>query len=761
MAHDSPDANQPQDAKDQAEEKAAAAKDSFLSHIHPVIFSVSAAIILVFVALGVMMPEGLGSVTGDIQSWIIEQFGWLYIVSVTIFLLFLVWLFFSPYGHIKLGKDDDEPEYSTLTWFAMLFSAGMGIGLLFWGVAEPVNHFHSPPRVASGTQPAEEVRAARERAAELTTRAEALEARGEMEQSEALATEAEAVMASVADQEAAANEAAQQAINTTYFHWGFHAWGIYVLMGLALAYFAYRHDLPLTIRSTLYPLIGQRIHGPIGNAVEILAVFGTLFGLATSLGLGAMQINRGAEFLGLFDYGVTAQILLIAGITLCATVSVVTGLDVGIRRLSELNLFLGVALMLFIFIAGPTVFLLSSYVQSLGNYVSSLAEMTFRTDAFVGTEWQGYWTMFYWGWWISWSPFVGMFVARISRGRRIREFVLGVLLVPTLLTFAWITIFGNTALHMEVFGDGGMIEATIGSLGGSADTALFQMIDQLSAPGVLITLATVMASIVIATYFITSSDSASLVVDILTSGGNPNPPIWTRVFWAVSEGAVAAVLLGAGAATGNPDGGLYALRNAAIITGLPFCILLLVMCVSVAKGLRAEREAGVASVPYTPAHPAEHHSITPEAYAEAPGDWRSRLHQIIGKKKLPATNGELAEARQNIRDFIDHTVTPALNEIKGELTKQGREVEVYDHDTSATLIVRRDGDEEFRYAIRGRALRRAAVAFPELDQPDTPRILRAEVVLRGGVAGEYDLEEFTHHGIIEDFLYEYAKWMGW
>lgn len=736
-------------------------KSSFLSHIHPLIFFVSGGVILLFVLLGALRPEQLGAITGGIQSWIIEQLGWVYIVSVTVFLLFLVWLFFSPYGHIKLGKDDDEPEYSTLTWFAMLFSAGMGIGLLFWGVAEPVNHFHSPPRVESGTQPAAEVREARERAAEMQERASALEAEGQMDQSEALASEAETVMASVSGQKAAAIKAAEEAINTTYFHWGFHAWGIYVLMGLALAYFSYRHDLPLTIRSTLYPLIGQRIYGPIGHAVEILAVFGTLFGLATSLGLGAMQINRGAEFLGLFDYGVMPQVLLIAGITLCATISVVTGIDVGIRRLSELNLLLAVVLMLFIFLVGPTVFLLSSYVQSLGNYAGSLAEMTFRTDAFVGPQWQSYWTMFYWGWWISWSPFVGMFVARISRGRRIREFVLGVLLVPTLLTFAWITLFGNTALHMEVFGDGGMIQATIGSFDGSADTALFAMIDQLNAPRIFLTLATVLASVVIATYFITSSDSASLVVDILTSGGNPNPPIWTRVFWALTEGAVAAVLLAAGAASGDPEGGLRALRNAAIITGLPFAIILLFMCVSIVKGLRAEREAGIASVPYTPAHPTEHHAISAEEPTHADGGWKSRLHQILWKQKPPKGDTELAEGRAKIKNFINEIVNPAFEELKTELEKQGREIEIYDHDTSATLIVRREGDEEFRYAIRGRALRRAAVAFPELDEPDTPRILRAEVVLRGGVAGEYELEEFTHHGIIEDFLNEYAKWMGW
>ena len=740
---------------------------------HPV-FIFSAIVITIFVILGVATPRPMGELFATVQKFITNQLGWLYIISVTIFLLFVIWLFLSPYGSIKLGKDDDEPEFSRLTWFAMLFSAGMGIGLLFWGVAEPVYHFDAPPRTASGTAPAEVVQDARAQAEPLYDQAAAARQAGQADRADELTGEAEAIMAGVADEKAAANAAAKQAINISYFHWGLHAWGIYILMGLALAYFSFRHDLPLSIRSTLYPLIGNKIYGPVGHAVEVLAVFGTLFGLATSLGLGAMQIDAGAIYLNLWgpsqhpdiEGNPTAQLLLIGGITACAAVSVVTGINVGIRRLSELNLILGILLMLFVFIAGPTLFLLSSYVQSIGEYLSTLPEMTFRTDAFVGPSWQSAWTMFYWGWWISWSPFVGMFVARISRGRTIREFVFGVLLVPTLLTFAWITIFGNTALHMELFGNGGMVEAVKNSV----PTALFEMLSLLPALKPMVTIATVLAAVVVATYFITSSDSASLVVDMLTSGGNPDPPTWTRVFWAVTEGAVAAILLYSGYSVlwANPDAGvsatagLDALKNAAIITGFPFCIILLVMCYSIVRGLRAEREAGVASVPYTPTHPIDHHNVTEEDVREQGGDdWRTRLRQITGRRALDKQDGDLADARKQIQDFINQTVRPAFDEIKAELEKQGRDIEVYDYETSARLIVRRDGAEEFRYAVRGRALRRAAVAFPELDDPNTPRILRAEVVLRSGVTGEYELEEFTHHGIIEDFLYEYAKWMGW
>ncbi|MEA5445113.1 BCCT family transporter [Gammaproteobacteria bacterium AB-CW1] len=505
--------------------------------VHPVIFFTSAILAVLFVLYTAIFTLDASARFGAIQAFIVENLGWFYILSVSIFLAFVIFLLFSRFGKITLGKPGDEPEYTRFSWFAMLFSAGMGIGLLFFSVAEPLFHYAAPP---SGTEDSV--------------------------------------------------EAAREAMRLTFFHWGMHAWAIYIVIGLSLAYFAYRHDLPLTIRSTLYPVLGKRIYGPIGNTVEIIAVFGTLFGIATSLGIGVTQINAGLHHLGWMDFNVTNQIILITVITLAATVSVFTGLDKGIKRLSEMNLVLGLGLMLFVFILGPTTFLLMSYVQGTGHYLSNLVAMSFQTDAYKGPEWQSAWTMFYWGWWISWSPFVGMFIARISRGRSIREFVGGVLLVPALFTFAWLTIFGNTAIHMEL---NNLAELA----GASAETALFQLLGEFP----LAQLTSMVAVIVIATYFITSSDSGSLVIDTLTSGGELNPPKWQRVFWALLEGAIAAVLLLAGAqAITNGNGnnedldatsGLEALQAAAITTALPFCLIMLVICWSLYRGLSRDRGA--------------------------------------------------------------------------------------------------------------------------------------------------------------------------
>ena len=367
-------------------------------HIHRVVFFSSAFLILVFIALGALFPEAMGTWTGRVQSWIALQLGWYYILLVGSLLPFALWLGLGPFAEIKLGKDDDRPEFGVFTWFAMLFSAGMGIGLLFFSVAEPVMHFTSPP---PGGATAEDGTAA----------------------------------------------LARQAMNVTFYHWGLHAWSIYIVVGLSLAYFHFRHDLPLSLRSALYPLIGERIHGRIGDIVDIFAVVGTLFGVATSLGLGAMQVNSGLHRVIGATEGIQTQLAIIAGITMVATISVVSGIGKGIRRLSELNVISGLALMLFVLVAGPTVFILNGFVESIGIYLERLPARSFWTNAQGSPAWMGSWTVFYWGWWIAWSPFVGMFIARISRGRTIRQFVLGVLIVPTLITFLWLSIFGQSALY--------------------------------------------------------------------------------------------------------------------------------------------------------------------------------------------------------------------------------------------------------------------------------------------------------------------------
>ncbi len=699
--------------------------------INPIVFYISASVIALFVLLGALASNEMSNAFAYIQNGIVENFGWFYIVSVAFFLVFVLWLMVSPYGKVRLGKDDEEPHYSYLTWFAMLFSAGMGIGLLFFGVAEPVSHFTNPPGGPNGPDPA-------------------------------------------------TVESARQAINITFFHWGLHAWAIYIVVGLSLAYFSYRHDLPLTLRSTFYPLLGNRIYGPIGHVVDIIAVFGTLFGLATSLGLGVQQINAGTDYLGILDLNTTNQIILIAAITAAATISVVTGVDVGIRRLSEANLVMAFLLLMFVFILGPTVFILSAFVQGSGTYISSLVQMTFKTDAFIGLDWQKAWTMFYWGWWISWSPFVGMFIARVSRGRTIREFVIGVLLAPTLLTFFWMSVFGNTSIWLEMFGDqqGLLSEAVSSSL--TLPTAIFAMLQQLP----LSLISAGLATIVVAIFFVTSSDSGSLVVDILTSGGHPDPPIGQRVFWAITEGVVASILL--------LTGGLLALQTAAITTALPLCAVLLIMCYALVKGLRAEKVTpdpiqntfrALRKMPETARreianlitlHPTG--KSTPEvhqSFIESNGppertprnhDWKQRLSQIVQTHDRyfysePASNK--LDAQENLDDFFEETVVPAFEEISEQLETNGRRVEISNGKERLELTVYFGDQEEFVYAIVGHSREKAAFAFPEFTSQSKPRRATAEIVMRSGHRKEHSTHKFTKDHIIRDFTNAYAKWMGW
>jgi choline/glycine/proline betaine transport protein len=498
-------------------------------HTNPPVFITSALIVVTMVAFAFAAPDTLSSWGQASLSFITTNFGWLMILAVTGFLIFAVYLMVSRFGKIRLGPDDAQPEYSTLAWFAMLFTAGMGIGLVFYGVSEPVSHFQSTPLSEPGTQ-----------------------------------------------------AAAADAMNFTFFHWLLHPWAVYIVLGLALGYGTFRHDLPMRPASIFYPLIGDRVHGWFGHLVDIIAVFGTIFGLATSLGLGATQISAGlnAEF-GIPD-NVTVQLALIAGITSIAVVSLMLGIDKGIRRLSEINLWLAVALMVFVFIAGPTLFILLSIPQNIGDYlqnlpVTSLQLFPYNPD---GREWQATWTLFYWTWWIAWSPFVGMFIARISYGRTIRQFIAGVLFAPVGASAVWFTVFGASSLQRL------LTEGDAALAGASNETALFVMLDGLAAPDWLASVASVLAIVVVTLFFATSSDSGSLVVDILTNGGDPNPIWQQRLFWALVEGAVAASLLFVGAQSGA--NALSALQSAAVSIGLPLTLVLIGMCWSLMVYLRSE-----------------------------------------------------------------------------------------------------------------------------------------------------------------------------
>ncbi len=485
------------------------------------VFFTSAIFIIISISFTLLFKHKAETYFTAIQNFIASNLGWLFILAMNIFVIFMLYLAFSKFGKMKIGGVKAEVEFSTTAWFSMLFSAGMGIGLLFWSIAEPVYHFMSPPLVEGNTP-----------------------------------------------------QAANVAMNITFLHWGLHAWGVYALVGLALAYFTYSRGLPLTIRSVFYPFLGDRIHGRIGDIIDILAVLATVFGLATSLGLGVKQIAAGLKHVFAVDAGINTQIILITIITLIATISVVTGVDKGVKFLSEMNMRIAILLLIAVVLLGPTIFIFKAFVQNTGSYLNNLLNLATWSEAYTGTKWQNSWTIFYWGWWIAWSPFVGMFIARISKGRTIKEFILGVLIVPTLITFFWITAFGSTSLQ-EILGGNLKIQEGVQE---NVATALFVFIESFPWATVL----NVIAIILIASFFITSSDSGSLVVDSLTSGGKLNAPVGQRIFWALAEGLVAAVLL--------LGGGLKALQTASIATGFPFTILLLIMCYSLLKGVREDYE---------------------------------------------------------------------------------------------------------------------------------------------------------------------------
>ncbi|MDK2968469.1 BCCT family transporter [Lacrimispora amygdalina] len=493
--------------------------------IHPQVTLISVALLFVFILLTLLFPIKAEHIFSGLMTGVIRNAGWFFVVAANIFIIAALYFAFGRFGNIKIGGNNAQPEFSKFGWYAMLLSAGMGIGLLFWSVGEPISHLQNPSPMF-----------------------------GSIEKGSAVA--------------------AQAAMATTFFHWGFHPWAIYSIVGLGLAFFSYNKGLPLTIRSVFYPLVGNKIYGILGNMIDVLSVLATLIGLATSLGLGVAQVNAGLNYLFGIQMSTGIQIVLIIVITGFATISVVLGLDGGVKRLSEINMVLAGVFMIVVLIAGPTVYILSGFSQNLGYYISELLEMSFWTETYRDTSWQGAWTIFYWAWWISWSPFVGMFIARISKGRTVREFILGVMLIPSLLSFLWMSVFGGTALYLQTNNIGDI--ATVVSQ--DVSVALFAMLKHLPWTSLLSTVGIILVTV----FFVTSSDSGSLVVDHLISGGKLDSPVPQRVFWAVMEGVVAATLL--------VGGGLKSLQTASVMTGLPFAVLLILLVYSLKIGLQEEYE---------------------------------------------------------------------------------------------------------------------------------------------------------------------------
>ncbi|MEK3881316.1 BCCT family transporter [Paenibacillus sp. PL2-23] len=484
------------------------------------VFWIAIVIIGCFVAWGALMPEQLAASAGALFDLMIQKMGWFYLLTMFGILVFAFVLAFGKYGSIKLGDDDDEPEYSLLPWFAMLFSTGMGIGLVFWGAAEPLSHYLAPPEsVMGGT-----------------------------------------------------TEAARIAMRYSFFHWGLHPWAIYTIVGLILAYHQFRKGRKGLISATFYPLLKERVNGPIGKGIDVLAIIATAFGVATSLGLGALQINGGLS--AMFGLPVTSssQVWIIAIVTVLFMGSTLTGLDRGIKLLSTMNLMIAFLLLLFVFTVGPTSFIMDALTNTMGSYVQNLIGMSLRLTPFSQNSWIGNWTLFYWAWWIAWAPFVGTFIARVSRGRTIKEFVLGVLIVPSLLGFLWFSVFGGTGLFMELMQDVPLAAAAAEDV----TSVLFMLLGQLP----LGQLASGIATLLVVVFFVTSADSATFVLGMMSQRGDQNPKALIKLTWGILQSTVAIVLL--------LSGGLSGLQTASIVTSLPFALIIIGMCAALLRSLREE-----------------------------------------------------------------------------------------------------------------------------------------------------------------------------
>ena len=636
------------------------------------VFLPSIAIVALLLALCTLMPEASSRAFGVAQTWVGAHFGWFYTLSVGIFVLVLIAIACSGYGNIRLGPDDSRPEFGFPTWLSMLFAAGMGIGLMYFGVAEPMQHFLAPPTGVGITR-----------------------------------------------------EAAQTALTYTFFHWGIHAWAIYALVGLVLAYFGFRYNLPLTIRSGLYPLLRERINGPIGHAVDTFALCGTLFGLTTTLGYGVLQISAGLHDMFGWDTATPGfRVGLIVVVTLIAGASAASGLGKGLRRLSEMNLALAVLLMLFVAAVGPTLVLLQTFGDNLGNYLSNLVSLTFLSHTYAPTndpKWFEGWTLLYWAWWISWSPFVGMFIARISRGRTIREFIVGVLLVPSLFNFVWMTVFGNAAIWFDTNAAAGALSAAASNV----DSLLFVFLNYMP----LASWTTGLTLLLIGVFFVTSADSGTFVMDAIASGGRNDSPIWQRLFWAALVALTTSLLLLAG--------GLDALRAMTIISALPFTVVMLALCVGLWRGLVADRTHSTQTqAPTTTIWTGQH--------------WKRRLEQILNRP-----------TEKQVKRFIAEHVRPALEEVAAAL--RAREVEVrveLGDDGNVALKVPRDGLRDFVYGVQTVQTRVPAYILRDTDANELaePYDYVPMTFFEDGRLG-YDVQYLNHQEIINDVLKQYERYL--
>ncbi|KAA8731875.1 BCCT family transporter [Acinetobacter qingfengensis] len=640
-------------------------KSNWFANVNPNVFFSAVIIIGIFLATVIAAPNAFDLLTKQLNSWITSSFSWFYVLSVAIFLLVLGILAFSDAGKIKLGPDHVQPEYSNNSWFAMLFTAGMGIGLMFFGIAEPIMHYANPPT-------------------------------GEPE--------------TIA--------AAQTAMQITFFHWGLHAWGIYALVGLSLAYFAYRHNLPLKVRSSLYPLIGKRIYGPIGDGIDTFATIGTVFGVATTLGFGVTQINSGLNYLFGIEQSASTQIILVIVVSIMASISVILGVDKGIKRLAELNLILAVALLLFVFLAGPKIYLLQTTLQNTGQYISNLFSMTFNLYAYQPNGWIGGWTIMYWAWWISWSPFVGMFIARVSKGRTIREFIIGVLLIPTGFTIIWMGFMGNSGLYTVLQQANAHL---ISAVQLDSSVALFEFLDTL--PFALVS--KFLATILVILFFVTSADSGALVTDYLTAK-TEDSPLWQRLFWTILMATLAIILLLAG--------GLGALQSATIMSALPFTFIMLLICIGLIKALRID---------VIKMQSLQMARTTPYAIHK-PRSWQQRLGLIM----------HYPHSKAEVENYIATTAKQAFTSIASELKRRNLKVSIDEVEHGLSLRINHRDEINFIYQIICDKTLPPSFMTEKMDIEQ--EFYQAAVYLREG-GQNYDVMEWTQEDLLKDIIDQYER----
>ncbi|WP_293946891.1 MULTISPECIES: BCCT family transporter [unclassified Sphingobacterium] len=622
--------------------------------------------------LSVFLPTLTARILDTVKEFIFVNLNWVYVWGVTLFVIFLVYLMFSKFGNIKLGSNDSKPEYSFFSWISMLFAAGMGIGLMYFSVAEPMQHYSTD--VFS------------------------------------------------------ANHYINRAKNAqlyTFFHWGIHAWAIYGVVGLALSYFAYRYRLPLSLRSCFYPLLKNKINGKMGNAIDVFALCSTFFGITTTLGFGVVQVNAGLQTLGIVpESSFTYQIIIVVILTLLSIISATSGVDKGVKLLSSINIITVVVLLLFVLFLGPTVYLIGSFTEGVGNYINNFFSLTFDTHVYneATLPWFYNWTILYWAWWISWSPYVGLFIAKISKGRTIREFVAAVLVIPTLFNFIWMSVFGNSAIWFDI----NVAKGALSALADNPDALMFEFMDYMPFSD----LVSYLVILIIVIFFVTSADSGIFVMDSIATKNSTKSPKWQMVFWGALLAILALMLLN--------TGGLQALQTMTLITALPFSIIMLLFCVSLVKALIIdrsyyERDFSVSTVPWS-------------------GEfWKDRLKQIVSFK-----------SSASVDQFIDTTVKMAFEELRDEFKQNGIEAKIQwlDGPKRMEIEIRYDVVNNFIYGVKNQVKLVSDYVMEEDNLPDLEDKKTYFPKSYFGDAREgYDVQYFTKNELISDVLKHYERFL--